>query len=54
MFGVIQGSMLGSLLFNMFLRDLFLIMGNIIIASYADDNTPYITGSAQKSSLIGW
>ena len=31
--------MFGSLLFNMFLCDLFLIMENIDIASYADANT---------------
>ena len=41
-FGVTQGSILRSLLFNIFLADLFFIISNINIASYADDNTSYI------------
>ena len=40
LFGVPQGSILGILLFNFFLFDLSLIMNNIELASYADDNTP--------------
>ena len=46
MFVVPQGSILGPLLFNIFLCDLFLIMENIDIASYADDNTLHATGNS--------
>ena len=45
MFGNPQGSILGPLLFSIFLCDLFVIMENTDIARYADDNTPYTTGN---------
>ena len=46
MFGAPQGSILGPLLFNIFLCDLFRIMENTDTASYADGNTPYTTGNS--------
>ena len=51
MFGVPHGSILGPLLFNIFLCDLSLIMENIDIASYADDNTPYTTGNSMEEVI---
>ena len=38
-FGVLQGSILIPLLFNVFLADLFFIVNDIDIASYPDKNT---------------
>lgn len=51
LFGVPQGSILGPLLFNVFLIDLFLITIETDIASYADDNTPYTYGS-DKNQVV--
>ena len=41
--GVSQGSIFGSLLFNIFLADFFFTVNSRDIANYANDNTPYAT-----------
>ena len=45
LFGVQQGSISGSLLFNIYICDMFYDINDCDIASYADDNIPYVSSS---------
>ena len=38
---VFQGSILGPILFNIFINDIFVFLDKTLLANYADDNTTY-------------
>ena len=52
LFGVPWGFILGSLLFNIFLCDLFMIMNNTELASYADENMPYAVANNIEELIV--